>query len=167
MVRRVFFSLVILSLVLGACASPAAPGTRISVENAWARPAAAAPPGTMNGTPEMPGMAGMSGGGDNSAVYFLIVNDGSEADTLVGASSAAASSVEMHQTIVQDDVARMVPAPRVDIPAGGSVEFEPGGYHVMLVGLAQDLKVGDTFQLTLRFEKSGEVPLEVPVRQVQ
>ena len=78
MYRRVFFSLLVVPLVLSACASPAAPGPRISVENAWARPAATGPMSAMSGTPEMPGMAGMSGSETNSAVYFVIVNEGSD-----------------------------------------------------------------------------------------
>ncbi|MEJ2305790.1 MAG: copper chaperone PCu(A)C [Anaerolineales bacterium] len=145
MYRRVFFSLLVAQLVLSACASPAAPGPRISVENAWARPAATGPMSAMSGTPEMPGMAGMSGSG----------------------SSDVASNVEMHETRIQGDVAEMAPVARVDVPARGSVEFKPGGYHVMLVGLTQDLNEGDTLKLTLRFEKSGEMPLDVPVRMGQ
>jgi copper(I)-binding protein len=167
MYRRVFFSLLVALLILSACASPAAPGPKISVESAWARPAATGPMSAMGGTPEMPGMSGMSGSETNSAVYFVIVNEGSEADTLIGASSDVASNVELHETRIQGDVAEMAPVARVDVPARGSVEFKPGGYHVMLVGLKQDLKEGDTLKLTLRFEKSGEMPLDVPVRLEQ
>jgi copper(I)-binding protein len=164
MYRRVFFCILVVLLVLSACASPASTGPSISVENAWARPAATGSMSEMGGTPEMPTMPGMSGNGTNSAVYFVIVNDGGEADTLVGASTEVASSVELHQTRMQGDVAEMVPVPQVDVPARGRVEFKPGGYHVMLVGLKQDLQEGDTLKLTLQFEKSGEIQLAVPVR---
>ena len=117
-----------------------------------------------NETTDMPGMT-MSG--TNSAAYFMIMNDGDEADTLIGASSEVASSTEMHETRIENDVAQMAPVQRVDVPAHGSIEFRPGGYHVMLVGLNQDLIVGDTLKLTLQFEKSGEVTLDVPIQQGQ
>ncbi len=121
-------------------------------------------------TPDAQGMSdmpGMSMSGTNSAAYFVITNDGDEADTLIGATSEVASSTEMHETRIENDVAQMVPVSRVDVPANGSIEFKPGGYHVMLVGLTRDLKVGDTLKLTLQFEKSGEVTLDVPIRQEQ
>ncbi len=59
---------------------------------------------------------------------------------------------------------RCAPIPRLDIPGVGRIEFKPGGYHMMLVGLTQDLKAGGTFKLTLQFEKSGAITLDVPIR---
>ena len=183
MYRKVFSFLAVL-LSLTACAAPAAAGPKIHVESAWARPASASSMTDESGTSRMQDMSGMSGNetpetqsmnnmpgmsmsGTNSAAYFVIVNDGDEADTLIGVASGVASSTEMHETRVENDVAQMVPVSRVEVPAHGSIEFKPGGYHVMLVGLKQDLKVGDTLKLTLQFEKSGEIALDVPVRQEQ
>ncbi len=51
------------------------------------------------------------------------------------------------------------------IPAGGQVKFEPGGLPVMLTNLGRDLKVGDAFSLTLRFQSAGERTLQVKVRE--
>jgi copper(I)-binding protein len=159
---RKLFSLLVILLMLTGCGSPAALASpKISVENAWARPATI---GSISGTPGMEGMPGMSGSETSSAAYFVIVNAGSQADALIGATSGVASSAEMHETRVVGDVAGMVPVPRVDVPASGRVEFKPGGYHMMLVGLTQDLKVGETFKLTLQFEKSGAITLDVPIR---
>jgi copper(I)-binding protein len=171
--RLLAFSIIL--FLLSACAASAPSGPKISVENAWARPAivgsmSATP--TMQGmpgasgsaTPEMQGMAGMSGSGTSSAAYFVIVNQGSEADALVGASSEAANKAEMHETRIVGDVAEMVPVPRVEVPARGRLEFKPGGYHLMMEGLTQDLKVGETIQLTLQFEKSGAITLNVPIQ---
>ena len=165
-------------LFLAACAAPATSGPNIHVEGAWARPADAnsmADDSGMSGmsgneTPEaqdMSDMSGMSMSGTNSAAYFVIVNDGDEADTLIGARSEVANSTEMHETRIENDVAQMVPVSRVEVPAHGSIEFKPGDYHVMLVGLTQDLKAGDTLKLTLQFEKSGEITLDVPIQQEQ
>jgi copper(I)-binding protein len=51
-----------------------------------------------------------------------------------------------------------------DIPAQGQIVLEPGGKHIMLVNLNQDLKEGENLNLTLVFEKSGEIKVTVPVR---
>ena len=183
MYRKVFSFLAVL-LFLTACAAPAAAGPKIHVESAWARPASASSMTDESGiagmqdmsgmagneTPEaqsMNNMPGMSGNGTNSAAYFVVVNDGDETDTLIGVASEVASSTEMHETRIENNVAQMVPVSRVDVPAHGSIEFKPGGYHVMLVGLTQDLKAGNTLKLTLQFEKSGEVTLDVPIQQEQ
>ena len=179
---RKFFIFLATLLLLAACTTPAATGPKIHVESVWARPADANPMADASGTPGMQDMSGMSGnatpetqsmtdmpgmsmGGTNSAAYFVIMNDGDEADTLIGATSEVANSTEMHETRVENDVAKMVLVSRVEVPAHGSIEFKPGGYHVMLVGLTQDLKAGNTLKLTLQFEKSGDVTLDVPIRQ--
>jgi copper(I)-binding protein len=64
---------------------------------------------------------------------------------------------------MQDDVAKMWLVDAVDVPAGGTVALAPHGAHIMLVGLKAPLKAGQTFPLTLTFEKSGTVTVEVTV----
>ena len=168
MVRKLFSFLVTL-VMLTACATPAPAGPKVHVENAWARPTTAASP--MDGvtvTPDMAGMPGMSGvaeSGPSSAVYFVIMNEGNEADALIGASTNMAKTAELHETLIKNDVAEMDPVARIDIPAHGRIEFKPGGYHLMLLGLTQELKVGETIKLTLQFEKSGTITLDVPIQQ--
>ena len=86
------------------------------------------------------------------AAYMKIENTGSAADALIGASSPAATTVEVHETVAMGSPAPgasgdggmmgMQPIARLEIPAGGSVELKPGSYHIMLIGLKQDLKVG-------------------------
>lgn len=110
---------------------------------------------------------GMSHGGEStSAVYFVVVNDGDQPDALIGAASGVAERAELHETRMEGDVAKMQPVPRVEIPARGRVEFKPRGLHVMLIGLKRDLQVGETFTMTLRFERSGEIPVLVPVKEM-
>ena len=155
----------VVSLVLAACATTASAGPQIHVEGAWARPADVGSMGEPGATPDMQNMPGMSGSGVNSAAYFVIVNDGNEADTLIGVSSEVANSTEMHETRIENDVAQMFPVVSLDIPAHGNVEFKPSGYHVMLVGLTQDLKEGDSIKITLHFDKSGSITLDVRIRQ--
>jgi copper(I)-binding protein len=53
---------------------------------------------------------------------------------------------------------------RVDLPAGTAVALQPGGYHIMLLGLAEPLTLGETIEVTLQFENAGEQTVEVPVR---
>jgi len=109
------------------------------------------------------------------AAYMTIENTGSAADALIGASSPAATTVEVHETVVMGSPAPgasadggmmgMQPVKRLEIPAGGTVELKPGSYHIMLIGLKQDLKVGDSIEITLTFEKVGEIKVTATVRE--
>jgi copper(I)-binding protein len=139
MKRLIFISSLILALLLSACGG----SNTLTVTNVWARP------GNADG---------------NSAIYF-VVTPGSEADTLLSANSDVATA-ELHESKMGDDgTMMMMPQENVPIPAGEKVEFKPGGLHVMLVGLKNDLKAGDTFQMMLKFEKAGEIRLEVTVKE--
>ena len=62
-------------------------------------------------------------------------------------------------------VMTMVQQENVPVAAGSQVTFEPGGLHVMLIGLTEDLKPGASFKVTLHFEKAGTITLDVPVRE--
>lgn len=132
-------------LVLTGCAQQST-GPQIKIEDAWARPSAGA---DMNG-----------------AIYFRIVNDGKEADKLISAGTPSAQAAEVHESMADDNgVMSMKPRENVEISADGEVEFKPGGLHIMLVDLKQPLVVGDEVSLTLRFEKAGEIVLNVKVRE--
>lgn len=61
---------------------------------------------------------------------------------------------------------KMLAAGPVDIPQGGTLEMKPGGYHIMLMGLAQPLKKGEEIEITLTFEKAGDLKVKVPVGEV-
>lgn len=60
---------------------------------------------------------------------------------------------------------QMRPLSEVPIPAGGSVVFEPGGLHMMVLGVAEPLAVGERFAVTLRFERAGNILVEAEVRE--
>jgi len=100
----------------------------------------------------------------NGAVYMTIANRGAEADALVSATSDTARIVELHEVKTEGGVMAMRPIPRMPLPAGGSLELKPGGYHVMLLGLTRDLHAGDTVKLTLTFEKAAPMTIEAAVR---
>jgi copper(I)-binding protein len=74
---------------------------------------------------------------------------------LVSVSSAAVPVVEVHEMKMQDGVMKMRPLPSLSLPAGKAVSLTPGGYHVMLMNLKQQLKPGDRVPLTLVIENQG------------
>lgn len=76
---------------------------------------------------------------------------------LVAASSPVAAIVEIHEMTMVDNMMRMRAIPGLDLPAGKAVELKPGGYHVMLMQLKQQLKTGDVVPVTLVVEgKDGK-----------
>lgn len=106
---------------------------------------------------------GMMGG--NSAAYMLLHNHGTEDDVLISASSDVADAVELHLSKMGDDgTMQMIQQEKIDLPADVEVELKPGSYHVMLIGLKQDLMAGSEITVTLTFEKAGEITLTIPVK---
>ncbi|MBD9442449.1 copper chaperone PCu(A)C [Pseudomonas sp. PDM04] len=101
------------------------------------------------------------------ATYFVIHNTGKAADTLLGVDTPIAGSAELHEHVMQNDLMKMQQVPRVEIPAGGTVTFAPMAYHVMLLELKDRslLSDGKRFPLTMHFEKSGDVTVEVAVQK--
>jgi periplasmic copper chaperone A len=117
----------------------------IAVEAPWAR---ATPAGARTG-----------------AVYMTLANKTSASDRLTGASSDVAAEVQIHDMSVVNGIMKMRQlTDGLAIPAGGSVTLKPGGYHVMLIGLKKPLTVGETFPLTLTFQKAGNISATVQVK---
>lgn len=102
----------------------------------------------------------------NSAAYTLIVNLTNSEDTLTGVSNTAAASVELHEMKMgAGDVMQMSPVEGgIVIPAGGSAILQPGGFHIMMIGLTGELKEGTTQDFTLTFAKAGEIKVTFPVQ---
>lgn len=100
----------------------------------------------------------------NSAAYMTLHNEGGEADRLLRAEAAVAAAVELHTHVMEGDVARMRRVDEIELPAGESVALAPGGLHVMLIGLEAPLQPGETFPLTLVFERAGVLEVTVEVR---
>jgi copper(I)-binding protein len=127
-----------IALLFSSCAAPATEG--VEIRDAWARPA-----------PQ----------GGNGAVYFVIQS--SEADEITGVTSDVAESVEMHESRMTGDVMEMRQLQSVPLGAGDEVTFEPGGFHIMLVGLKQDLKNGNEFAITLQLKNQEDLQVNVAV----
>jgi copper(I)-binding protein len=89
---------------------------------------------------------------------------------LVSASSPVAGVVEVHEMVMDGNVMKMRAVAGLELPAGKAVELKPGGYHVMLMDLKQELKVGDVVPLTLVVEGAGgrrdSVELKAPVKSL-
>jgi copper(I)-binding protein len=143
-------------LLLSACGGMAATeehghdeaaGTGIEAHDAWARSA-------------------LKDG--NGAAYLLLHNHSTEDDALIGASSDVAGAVEIHLSQMKaDGTMEMIKQESIAVPADGEVELKPGSYHVMLIGLKQDLKAGDEITVTLHFTTHEDITLTIPVMDAE
>lgn len=133
-----------LSMVLVAGCSSAAP-SKVTVSGAWARPAAVA--------------------NQPTAAYMVISNGSGQPDALLSASSPDATMVQLHETTTDGTgMTAMHPVDRVPIPGEGEVTLQPGGTHVMIMGLSKPLPAGATIELDLVFEHAGRVTVTAEVR---
>jgi periplasmic copper chaperone A len=117
----------------------------LKVEGAWARPA--------------------RGAAKTGAVFLKITNSGKEADRLIEAVSNVAETVELHESYRDGNIMRMRRVDGMDIPANGVLELKPGGYHIMLIGVKDELSAGKTFSMDLAFKKAEKQTLEVKVKE--
>lgn len=125
---------------------------QISVENIWSWPAHASANGDKMGS--------------TGAVFMTVINRGGVADRLLHAYSAAAETVEIHETRMVDDRMKMTPVTDgIEIPAHGKIELKPRHHHIMLMGLKHNLQAGERFPIVLEFEKSGNLTVESEVRE--
>ena len=144
MIRRTLILSAAALLAAGVAQAAAPTVVGLSVTDAWSRPAAQ---------------------GGNGAGFLTLANTGKAADRLVSVSSPIAGRVEMHESMIMDGKAMMHPRPGgVALPPGGKVQFKPGGWHLMLIGLKKPMKAGDTFPATLTFQKAGKVTVNFTVR---
>ncbi len=144
----VFVLVIVMAIALVACGnSTSGSNPEISVMEPWSRPS--------------PMVAG------NGAVYMMLMNKGGQADTLTSVSSDIAETIELHETKMEGDVMKMAPVQGgIEIPAGGSAELKPGGLHVMLINLKEELTPGNKIELTLNFENSDPIKIEAEIREM-
>ena len=105
-------------------------------------------------------------GAKTGAAYATLVNNGSSGDRLLTATTPVADKVQFHSVSEENGVSRMREMRAVEVAPGARVTFSPGGMHIMMVGLKQPLKEGQTFPLTLTFEKAGNLDVMVSVAKV-
>lgn len=97
--------------------------------------------------------------------FMQLRNTDAQPRALVGGSSTGFARIELHQTVHEDGMAKMVPQERIEVPAQGTTALQPGGYHLMLIEPVKPLKAGDTVELTLQFDDGSKQTLQVPVRK--
>jgi len=139
-------SLMLLAAILVGCSSPSGPEIRI--ENSWGRP-----------SPKV-ATAG--------AFYMIIKNNGSETDKLISGESPACAVVELHESYKTEEGAmgmRPVEGGAIEVPDKGQAELKIGGLHIMCINKLEDFEVGAVLPLTLEFEKSGEMTVEIEIRE--
>jgi copper(I)-binding protein len=120
---------------------PGEPG--IIVSDAWTRPSSA---------------------GGTAAVYLRVANTGTVRDRLIRAETPVASRAEVHTHVMEGDVMKMRRLDSIEVMPNESLALEPGGLHVMLFDLTKPLAPGDSFPLTLVFERTGAIATQVEVR---
>lgn len=104
------------------------------------------------------------GGSKTGAVYLTIHNTSLTDDLLLAVDSSAARETAVHQSVVEDDIARMKPMPfGVDVKSGAEVIMQPGAMHIMLTGLTGALQPGDQLPVTMVFREAGKLEFDVPV----
>ncbi|MHB8930291.1 MAG: copper chaperone PCu(A)C [Melioribacteraceae bacterium] len=118
----------------------------ITIKDVWARP------GAKNA---------------NSALYFVVQNNGSKADTILGAKSKYAEIVEVHESFKRDnDRMGMRQVKFVAVAANSKLEFKPGGFHVMLINLLKDVKAGTSLDATINFKFAGKIKVKAVVQEM-
>jgi hypothetical protein len=119
-------------------------------------------------TVEAPWIRGVVAGQSSTGAFMTLRS--TDATELVAMSSPAAESLQVHKTAMVDGMMTMEPVDALAVPAHGSVTLEPGGFHVMLVGLRVPLRPGDKVPLTLTFRGADRhesaVTVQAEVRDV-
>ena len=95
--------------------------------------------------------------------YLKIHNMGFEPDRLVGARSELSEKAELHAHTMSDGVMRMRQVEAIELPAKSRTELKPGGLHLMLFGLKKPVPKGGKIPVVLKFEKAGELALDLTV----
>ncbi len=139
-----FFRLLLILFCIPVTPVLAAELGTIQIEAPWARES---PPAAMNG-----------------AAYMTLINTGHEADRLLSVTGDVAATIELHTHLIENNVMKMRKVDAIEVAPGEPTKLKPGGLHVMLIGLKQPLAAGQTFPLTLKFEKAGETSVQVTVR---
>lgn len=102
----------------------------------------------------------------NTSAYFKLVNDTTQPLVLVSGASPVSEKVEIHNHIQENGVMKMVHMSSLTVPAGETLAFQPGGYHLMLFGLKKPLKEGQTVPVTLTTQSGFTIAIEAKVTRV-
>ena len=143
MLSRPRVQLLALILLIGASVANAQ-APELTVKNAWAR------------TPLAPQ--------NNTAVYMVLENASAMSRSVVSVTTQDAEKTELHEVRMEGGMMTMMPTKEIAVPAKGSVELKPGGFHVMLFALKKPLKAGDQVTVVLTLNDGATVPVAATVR---
>ena len=104
-------------------------------------------------------------GAHATAAFMELHNPGGEAVDLVAADADGFQAVELHRSVNENGMHRMIEQDRITVPAGGAVRLAPGGYHVMLIGIERELTEGDAVTLELTLSDGSRLAVEAPVKR--
>jgi copper(I)-binding protein len=145
-VKRFLVTIAIgLGLALSAHAQTSGSST-IVVEQAWAR---ATPNGAKTG-----------------AIYMTLLNKGTADDRLLGASTAMAEEIQFHSEVNENGMVKMRRLSSITVHPGTAITLKPNAIHAMMIGLREPMKKGQSFPLTLQFEKAGGITITVPIGSI-
>lgn len=122
--------------------------------------------GAMDGSMDSATDGSMDMGGSYvSAAFATLANDGGSDDALVAVTGALEGDLQLHNTVATDDgtAGTMVHVDVIDVPAHGTTTLQPGGYHVMMMGLTAPLREGDGVRLTFHFRSGAELTATFPI----
>ena len=142
-VKRLLTLVAVLAVFAGACGGSG----DVEVSDVWARTSASM---------------------QNAGAVYMTISGGDDADRLVSASvaSSVAGTAEVHETVMDSEgVMKMQEVTGIEVPADGEVMLKPGSFHIMMMMLAEPLVTGEEFDVTLTFEKAGEVKVTAEVRE--
>lgn len=114
------------------------------IENSWTKPA--------------------RGGQPVSAAYVTLCNGSAEDDAIVSVAYDGAKAVEIHRSEMTNGVMEMKKLDQLDLPAGQKMQMEPGGTHLMLIGIEEAIEAGETISLRLEFENNAPTQIMLDVR---
>lgn len=136
--KRIFLLVLALTLTLSACSAPG----DIEVHSAWVRPTAQ---------------------GQNAGVYLTIHNHSNNDDELTGVTATVADVAEIHESKMVNDVMQMNMLPSLPIAADEEIIFAPGGLHVMLINIKEQLVLGEHIGIVLHFKNHEDIVVEVHI----
>lgn len=146
MLFRILFATAVLAVVAATAMAHEYTAGAIQIEHPWARASIGQAP--------------------NSAGFLSLENKGDTPDALIAAEGDVAGRIELHTHINEGGVMMMRPVEKIEVPAHSTVKLEPGGLHIMLIGLKRRLEDGERVPLVLVFEKAGRVAVELAVEKL-
>lgn len=157
----VFAGLSAVALILGGCGEKSDSPSASASQSAEATPENA--PGTTvsDAIVRLPAVSGSPG-----VAYFNIAQGSGPARKIAGVYVEGVERAEMHETVTENGVSSMRPAKDVPLEAGKTAAFKPGGLHIMLFGVADTLKAGDTTEITVTLDNGDKVSVPAKIENI-